>query len=137
METITVDKDNPSYYVVDNCLVDKSNHNLVIFINNDPIQSEGTILSLGTSFVSDPLSLYRFKIPSSITKISENAFERCFELEIIRIPLSVNIIENSAFLDCTNLIYVYYEGSEEDWNKISIAENNENLTSATIYFNSY
>ncbi len=52
------------------------------------------------------------------------------------IPDSVTTIEDRAFVDCYNISDIYYAGTEEDWNKISIGEENYSLLNATIHFNS-
>lgn len=42
----------------------------------------------------------------------------------------------SAFEDCSLLTSIYYKGSEEQWNNITISSvNNDYLTNATIVFN--
>ena len=51
------------------------------------------------------------------------------------IPDSVTSIGGSAFEYCTGLTDVYYTGSEEEWQSISIGDYNECLTNATIHYN--
>ena len=81
-------------------------------------------------------SLESIEIPSSVTSIGDNAFLLCMSLSSIEIPSSVINIGTSAFSNCINLIDVYYGGSEEDWNNINIEWGNDELTSATIHYNS-
>ena len=57
-------------------------------------------------------------------------------IEKVTMPESVTSIGSSAFYGCENLKDVYYVGSEEEWLKISIGSDNENLTNATIHYNS-
>lgn len=45
-------------------------------------------------------------------------------------------LNKGAFWHCSGLKAIYYCGTAEDWNKISIDDNdnNDNLTSATRYY---
>lgn len=40
-----------------------------------------------------------------------------------------------AFVDCSNLKRVFYEGSKEDWRAIKVSGYNDELTEAEIVFN--
>ena len=73
-------------------------------------------------------------IPDSVTSIGERAFSGCSGLTSITIPDSVTSIGRSAFNGCSGLTEVYYKGNENEWDKITIYSNNENLTSATRYY---
>ena len=73
-------------------------------------------------------------IPSSVTSISNSAFTLCNSLTSIVIPTSVTSIGNSAFYYCKGLTTVYYCGTEEQWNKISISSYNESLLDANIVY---
>lgn len=79
-------------------------------------------------------SLTNIKIPDCVKKIGYSAFEKCSKLTSITIPSSVVDIENGAFDDCAQLKDVYYTGSKDEWNAISIASNDP-LTTATIHYN--
>lgn len=48
----------------------------------------------------------------------------------------VKAIADSAFSNCESLTDVHYEGTEEEWNGITIGTGNEKLTTATLHFNS-
>ena len=74
-------------------------------------------------------------IPDSITKIDDYAFRGCSSLESVTIPESVTKIDYCAFSYCTGLTDVYYTGTEEQWNRISISNYNDSLTSANIHYN--
>ena len=68
--------------------------------------------------------------------IEKGTYLHCVSLTTIRIPLGIQTIGYRAFGECSNLNDVYYEGSEEDWNQITIKEDNEDLLRANIHFNS-
>ncbi len=77
-----------------------------------------------------------YKIPDSVTSIGGSAFFACTNLSSITIPDSVISINNGAFSDCQSLTDVYYTGTEEQWNAISMEyEFNESLLNATIHYN--
>lgn len=73
-------------------------------------------------------------IPEGITTISDGTFYYCRNLTNIVIPHSVTNIGYQAFGECPNLTDIYYYGTEEDWNSISIGSDNECLTNATIHY---
>ena len=76
-------------------------------------------------------------IPKGVSYIDEYTFQFCKNLTSITIPQSVNSINRSAFSSCNNLKDVYYQGSQSDWDSISISDSyNDPLFSATIHYNS-
>ncbi len=74
-------------------------------------------------------------IPNSVIIIGKLAFDDCTSLTSITIPNSVTSIGDSAFEECTSLTDVYYYGSEEQWDSITIGSENDLLTGATIHYN--
>ena len=77
-------------------------------------------------------------IPSAIdgrtvAAIGMEAFAYNEIITTITIPSSVWLIEPNAFVGCTNLAIVYYEGTEEERAAIEIGEGNESLTDAIWY----
>jgi hypothetical protein len=79
-------------------------------------------------------NLKSITVPNSTTSIGDSAFEGCRSLTSVTIGNNVTSIGNRAFQTCKNLAYVYYSGSEENWKKIDIGENNSCLTNATINY---
>ena len=73
-------------------------------------------------------------IEDGVTNISDSAFKNCTGLKSITIPASVTRIEEDAFKNCQNIADVYYNGTKKEWNKISIADGNEDLINANIHF---
>ena len=93
-----------------------------------------SVTSIGNGAFSNCSSLTNITIPDSVTSIGSYAFFYCRMLTTITIPNSVTSIENSAFSYCDNLTSVYYKGSENEWNQMSIDDNNILLTDATRYY---
>ena len=63
-----------------------------------------------------------------------SVFEDCSNLSTIIIGSSVKGIYADTFKGCSSLKTVYYKGTEEQWNNITISEGNTALTSATRYY---
>ena len=81
-------------------------------------------------------ALSYINIPDGITTIEYDTFFICNSLAAIKIPISVTTIDWEAFGGCTQLKDIYYEGSENDWNDITIEDDNDILKTATIHYNS-
>lgn len=117
LASIEVKEDNDAYKSIGGNLYTKNGKRLVLY----------AIGKTETQFI----------IPESVTSIWDNAFKGCSSLTSITIPSSVTSIGEYAFKDCSKLTTVYYKGSAQEWNNISINnENNGNdcLTSATRYY---
>lgn len=95
-----------------------------------------SVTNIGQAAFSECVGLTSITIPDSVTSIGKYAFDFCQSLTSIEIPDSVTSIEVGVFYGCTSLTDVYYDGSESQWNEITIYEYNECLTNATIHFNS-
>ena len=74
-------------------------------------------------------------LPDGITSIGDNMFNGCRGLTSITIPKGVTSIGNSVFFECDALEDVYFGGTADEWDKITIGYNNSNLTDATIHYN--
>ena len=79
------------------------------------------------------IDITSFVVPDTVTTICEEAFYSC-EFSSITIPASVITIGEDAFRACYELNDVYYQGSEDKWSNIEIADGNEDLLNSTIHF---
>ncbi|MBE6563105.1 MAG: hypothetical protein E7660_05155 [Ruminococcaceae bacterium] len=73
-------------------------------------------------------------LPEGVKNIMATAFYGCSSIAEMHLPESISIVGNEAFRGCTGLKRVYYAGSEEQWNKVIIADGNDHLLQATIDF---
>lgn len=83
----------------------------------------------------DELTTVIFAKDSKLETIANYAFTNCVSLSSIVIPSSVTSIRQNVFDGCTLLKIVYYGGTVEQWDDISINTSwNSYLTSATRYY---
>ena len=75
-----------------------------------------------------------YTILDGVTYIAISAFYGSNLVDIV-IPDSVTNIDFCAFAYCESLSDVYYCGTEEQWNSISIGIYNDKLLNATIHYN--
>lgn len=81
--------------------------------------------------------LTNITIQDGVTCFDEYSFAGCTKLKDITIPYSTTYIGICAFFCCDNLKNVYYEGSKDDQNSISIGSNNTSLKTATWHYHSF
>ncbi|MDE7439796.1 MAG: leucine-rich repeat domain-containing protein, partial [Clostridia bacterium] len=108
-----------------------------VFFNCTKLESiniPAGVTSIGECAFINCQSLTSIDIPEGVTTVGERAFTNCLSVTSITIPVSLTAIAKSAFSNCTALENVYYSGAEADWNKIDIADGNNVLTDATVYY---
>jgi len=146
----------PRYYIVGTrtslfsyklLWVDGQNYASVYQYDADPdTYAQTTVLEVPSEIASYPVCgiydtfLYgdtyvqQVVLPDSIQSINARAFFNCTNLKEINIPLATKTIGEYAFFNCNSLTDVYYAGTEEEWNNITIEANNDTLLNATIHF---
>lgn len=98
----------------------------IVFHNN--------IKGIWDNAFSDCINITNITLPNGIDYIGYTTFSGCKSLESITIPKTVTEIQRNAFLGCANLRTVYYLGTEEEWNSITIAKQNSELKNADVIF---
>jgi hypothetical protein len=66
----------------------------------------------GNNMFTDAFSLQELILPQTLQKITHHAFRNCTSLTRLRIPASVNEIEEEAFSGCTNLEEIVFDNFE-------------------------
>ena len=81
-------------------------------------------------------SLESIELTKKLETITYYTFDGCTDLKSIFVPKSVKNVYHDAFLDCNSFSDIYYEGSESEWNNVSIQyEGNYRFRNATVHFN--
>ena len=100
LTSITVSPENQTYTSINGLLCSKDGRSLLYV----PVGISG-----------------RLDVPAGIETIGGEAMNYAFSIENVHIPKSVKKIGSDAFpIECTD---VYYDGTEEQWNEISIGKN--------------
>ncbi len=91
-----------------------------------------SVTSIGMSAFSGCSSLTNVTVPDGVTS-TDSTFSSCSNLTSVTIPKSVTSIGFGTFYQCGSLTTVNYEGSKEDWDKITITSSyNEALDNAAL-----
>ena len=92
-----------------------------------------SVTSIGDSVFSGCTALTAVTISDGVTAIGGSTFSNCIRLAKVTIPKSVTSIGKNTFYYCESIADVYYDGTEEDWAKISISSGNEDLLAAALH----
>lgn len=114
------------YYIGENAFRCCSN------LSNATIAENNQLSHIKTGVFANT-NIQDINLPESVTIIDDYSFAYC-DITSIVIPFDVDSIGDYVFYKCEGLDYVYYEGTSDDWENISIATDNEDLTNATIYY---
>lgn len=77
-------------------------------------------------------SAEEYTIPGNVDFLFEKSFNNSTNLRSITIPESIYYIPSDIFTGCMNLTDVYYVGTEEQWNDVSVDDTT--IQKATIHF---
>ncbi len=118
--------------------------NEVLYIGNHLVEAKTSltgdysirqgVITVASCAFQGCTGLTSVEIPDSVTSIGYRAFQGCTGLTSVTIGNSVTNIGSFAFYECSLLCDVYYNGTECEWNKITIDSSNTNLSNATKYF---
>ena len=101
----------------------------------DPYTIPASVQNIGDRAFSGCVNLLDIIIPSGITNLDWYAFSNCTQLESITLPDTITYIGHDVFRGCGNLEYIFYKGSEAQWDALVIKSGNNALSSANITFN--
>ncbi|MBR2572634.1 MAG: leucine-rich repeat protein [Clostridia bacterium] len=73
-------------------------------------------------------------LQEGVQAIGGRAFANCTGLSTIHFPVSMTFISQAAFYGCSAIQNVFYAGTQEDWEGISIGDINEELGAAQMHY---
>ncbi|MBE6741818.1 MAG: fibronectin type III domain-containing protein [Ruminococcaceae bacterium] len=105
---------------------DSENNKSPFFISEDVYTVEVTngVTSIGAYAFYNCTNITTVTLADSVETIGEHAFDYCYRMTSVNFGTGVSTIKESAFMGCTKLETVNYAGSDEDWNKVAILEEN-------------
>ena len=77
-------------------------------------------ISIIDEYTFNSASLVDLHLPENIVMIKQHAFYNCNNLQSLILPSTISVIQDGAFSYCDKLEKVYYEGSVEDWEFVSV-----------------
>lgn len=89
---------------------------------------------VGYHSISYCSSLEAVVFEEGVTELMDYAVVGCISLKSVTLPSTIEKIGFRAFTEDTQLQDVYYNGTQEEWKAIEIAEENEPLLNATVHF---
>ena len=96
------------------------------------VDFQAKVDSLPDSIFKNCPALTSFVIPDGVTTIGKAAFSES-GLKTVTIPITVTKIEDNAFAS-TSLTDVYFDGSQVEWEKITVGSGNDALRNANVHF---
>lgn len=112
LERIEVDKQNPRYESVQNCLIDREQNRLLLGCRNAIIPETG-VLSIACHAFARCGDIEEIRIPDCVRVIEDGAFSDCEKLSVVKLNRDIAAIGKSAFSGCN--VTVVYPGSWETW----------------------
>ena len=136
LTAINVSENNEVYSSKEGVFFDKNKTNLIQCPGGKTgaYTIPNSVISIGMFAFSECNNLTSIVVSDNVTSIACYAFFYCSHLISITISNSVTNIEEDAFRDCSSLTDIYYVGTEEDWNKISIGGENDELKNASHHY---
>ncbi len=80
--------------------------------------------------------LKKVLLPKALERLEYCVFGACEDLTSVSLPVSLTEIGEAAFSGCP-LEEVLYEGTEEQWDAVEIADDNDPLFTARIYYGAH
>ena len=116
---ITVKKENPIYYSIDNVLYKRVDEGKNVLVKYAPNKTESSFTvgkdtaMLDSGAFMGAKNLEEIILQDNLSSLGdEQTFSKCVLLHEIRIPSKVNKIPKKAFYLCTHLLYVFLPNSE-------------------------
>lgn len=89
---------------------------------------------IGSGAFAECSWLVKAELPDGFSLINLETFLWCERLTEIILPDSIKMVGDSAFSNCVSLTDVNYKGTQDQWNKVVIKDNNKPLLDAAMHY---
>ncbi|MCM1557155.1 MAG: leucine-rich repeat domain-containing protein [Anaeroplasma bactoclasticum] len=142
--------------VIPNTIIEISDYQFNAFNNLTSLIIPESVKTIGNGSFRYCSKLEKIQIKNGVESIGNQAFYWCDSLLNLELPDSIRIVKKDVFSRCDYLKYliinngikeigdnlisythaeaIYFKGTEEEWQQISIGNQNTNLDSITKYF---
>ena len=111
---------------------------------NSVIPNDGSVMTIGKMAYAHMEGISMIVIPNTVNRIQTNAFAFCADLEALVIGSGMRVIGHDVLIECEKFESVFYCGTAEQWQDISIEGEgssgagigfggNKELLEATLY----
>lgn len=83
------------------------------------IEIPDSVYSIDASAFEGCTSLEKLHLPNKLVTIPNECFQNCYKLKTLILPKSIEVIGKSAFAGCVALRDIRYNGTIEEWNRIT------------------
>lgn len=104
-----------------------------LYVKVEKINVSGSIGSLGYQ-INSIGSVSEIFINEGITNLSDYSLAHIYNLEKLVLPKSLKLVGKNILVGSSLLDKIYYCGNEDEWNSITIDQDNTDLFEKQIYF---
>lgn len=129
------DMKNLEHVTLTNAVTDLGNFTFYKDAKLENVTIPEYLTKIGNYVFSGCSSIQEISVPTGVTSVGDGAFQNMTSLSTVYLPKSLLKVGNYAFSGDSSVKDIYYEGTEEDWNKISWGTDAKNaLDGKTIHF---
>lgn len=138
LQSIQISSENQKYSSDENGVVYNKDQTMLVYYPRGKTETEVIVRDgvqiIGTYAIKDVGAMESLILPAGVVMIYLESIQNNPNLYEVFLPSSLKDIGPRTFKNCPSLKDVYYSGSQDQWRKISISHEGNDLESATIHY---